>query len=147
MDVYVMVIDKTTGRSIPGASVQRYYPEATAGPMAHYSIPLIAGNDGMVDAPIPDRSYYLIASAPGYLDTRLNLDGALNHRADAPLLIKMLSEAKAAADSEMVDIPIDGQGASDNVTVAVQDNSTLWWLAGFGTVMYIFRKDVRKFLR
>lgn len=143
MDVYAMVIDKTTGRAIPGASVQRYYPEATAGPLSPYAIPLLTGNDGIVDAPIPDRSFYLIASARGYLDTRANLDGALNHRADAPLLIKMLSEAAAAGDAQMVDVPLNGQAPADNVIVETPDN-TVWWLAGIVGVGYIFRKDIKK---
>lgn len=82
MEIYGVIKD-VRGFPVAG-SVQRFYPTGEI-----YSSVIPVSDTGMFNAPVPERDYYWIVSAPGYLPRPVSLESALHNRPDLPMTVTL----------------------------------------------------------
>jgi hypothetical protein len=90
MEIYGKVINEK-GDPVSGASIQRYYPDGQA-----YSSVIPSSIDGSFNGRVPDRNYFWVISAPGYLSLPVSLENALHDRADLPIVVQLEADPSLA---------------------------------------------------
>jgi hypothetical protein len=115
MEIYGKIVNEK-GEPIGGAGVQRYYPTGE-----NYSAVITSSSDGSFNGRVPDRDYYWIVSAPGYLPLPVSLANALHDRPDLPIIVGL------EPDPVVATLPI----AMPDQPADLGDPAPAWvWVAG-----------------